>query len=211
MDENVILENIQSKLKKIGIEKEIRIKYTRNNLNISIFKSTYLEIRLGKRWKNVNDTFVLGGIELIMKKIYKSYPIDRNAVDMYLNFIKQLSDLEIVTEQDSRLKKLYDEVNAKFFNKELGETNLIWKGNGNKVVAKYNFFRNTISINEKFKNSDDEILKYILYHEMLHKYLKFKGSIKRKFHTETFRKLEKSYPNSEELEKRIIDFLRKNH
>lgn len=211
MDEKYIIEILKNKLKSIAVEKEIKIKYTRNNLNISILKSSYLEIRLGKRWKNINDTFVLGGIEMVMKKIYKNYPIDRNAVEMYTNFIKQLSDLETVTKQDPKLKKLYEELNEKFFKNELSDCNLIWKGNGRKVVAKYNFFTNTILVNEKFKNADDEMLKYILYHEMLHKYLKFKGLIKRKFHTETFKDLEKSYPNSEELEKRIINFLRKNH
>ena len=67
----------------------------------------------------------------------------------------------------------------------------------------YNYINDTICINSILINYED-LLKYVLYHEVLHKHLKFlnKG-IKNYYHTKEFREFEKKYPNSDILENKL--------
>ncbi|MEM2115386.1 MAG: SprT-like domain-containing protein [Candidatus Woesearchaeota archaeon] len=200
-----ILKKIESEIDDL----QINVIFSGRNFNISLIKKQKtLTIRIGRRWKNISEKIIIGGIELLLKKIFKGYEINKDLVELYDSFIKNLSDLETVKYTDDRLKHLYEELNLKYFNNELSETNLIWKGKSKSIVATYNYLTNTIKINEKFKNASDEVLKYILYHEMLHKYLKFHGTERKIHHTKQFTMLEKSYPNAEKLEKEIKKILK---
>ncbi len=178
-------------------------KFAPYNANIKLSGFYNLEIKLSKSWKGVDKEIVLGLIQDLLLKVFGGKKSTIN-IKLYNTFIKNLH-LGINKDKiDPILKRSFDRINEKFFSEQIETPNLIWGTHSRRKLACYNFHTDTISVSKIFQNQDIELLDYVMYHEMLHKALKFKtNKTKHTYHTSDFKKAEKAYPNHELLEKRI--------
>ena len=129
-------------------------------------------------------------------------------MELYTIFIKKIHLGIKKTDIDPFLEKSFNRVNEKYFYGLIDKTNLVW-ANSTTKLGSYEYGNDTITISKLLKN-DQELLDYVMYHEMLHKKHKFYTKNNRSFHhTKEFRKKEKEFHNSHILEKRINSLKRK--
>ena len=82
------------------------------------------------------------------------------------------------------------------------KSNMVWHNSVNRLGS-YEYGSDTISISRVLEN-DQNALDYVMHHEMLHKKLKFDNSGGNcRHHTSEFKKMEKKFENSQEMEKNI--------
>ena len=190
----------RSKLKYSG-------KFAPYNANIRISGFYNLEMKLSKSWHGIDKEIIIGLIQDLLLKVAggKNGAIKSTLnIKLYNNFIKNLH-LGINKDKiDPFLKRSFDRVNEQFFSNQIETPNLVWGSFSKRKLGCYNFHTDTISMSKIFLEQDIELLDYVMYHEILHKSLKFRVSNgKHAYHTSDFRKAEKSYPNGELFEKRL--------
>jgi len=108
------------------------------------------------------------------------------------------------------LKNLFNELNQEYFAGKLEQPRLMWSARSSKRrLGTFDPQSNTITINRRFDREDAPVLlvKYILYHEMLHQHLGIKEVNGRRYaHTGAFKKAENRFKDqkmAEELVKSI--------
>jgi predicted metal-dependent hydrolase len=70
-------------------------------------------------------------------------------------------------------------------------------------LGSYSFNSDAIKFNPVLMK-DSEALDYVMYHELLHKKLKFRSESGRSYHhTPEFKELERRFPNASQIEKRL--------
>jgi hypothetical protein len=109
---------------------------------------------------------------------------------------------------DPILEKSFDRVNEKYFGNYLEKTNLLWGEHSFSKLGHYHYASNTITIS-KVLADDEELLDYVMYHEMLHKKHKYYTKNGRSHHhTAAFRREERSFENPD-VEDKLLKYLRK--
>jgi len=89
--------------------------------------------------------------------------------------------------------------------------NLEWGNNSKRKLGSYDYHTDTISISKIFLDAEQELLDYLMYHEMLHKKLKFKNKANKSYHhTKEFKEKEKDFEEHKEMERKIKDLIRKS-
>lgn len=102
----------------------------------------------------------------------------------------------------------FNRINERFFNNSLDLCNLKFGRNSKNTAGTYNYHTDTIILSNLLRNANKELLDFVMYHEMLHKYLKFE--IENNWsHTKEFRELESQYPNYQNIEDELFRFLSK--
>ncbi len=203
----------------------VRLKYSAKfsdyNANIRLYKDN-LTINLSKKWKGVNKEIVKGLIQVLLIKMFANtgqykenkkikQKLNTINIDLYNNFIRSLHLSIPKTNIDPDLKRSFERINNKFFYGQIEIPNLIWGQFSIRKFADYNYQTDTISFSKILKDQNIELIDYVMYHELLHKKLKFKSNNNRNlFHSKEFKKLEKSFPNSEEIEHQLRKLSRKS-
>ncbi len=104
----------------------------------------------------------------------------------------------------------FDRINEGFFNGMMEKPNLSWGARTMSKLGHYSFHTDTIEVSGVFKNADKGLLDMVMYHEMLHKELKFHSTPGRShYHTPEFRRREKQFADYEENERKLKRFLAK--
>lgn len=188
------------------MDKEVSLKYSGRfsdyNANVKMSR-TSLEFNLSKKWRGVSKEIIIGLIQDLMLKILKDKKKSLN-IDLYHNFIKSLHYSISKDKTDPVLEASFERVNEKYFSNLIEKPNLIWGTYSKRKLGSYDFHTDTISITRHLQNQDRKILDYVMHHEILHKKFKFKSSGNRnRFHSKEFRKAERAFENSEEIEKRL--------
>ncbi len=169
-----------------------------------------LVFSFSQEWKSVSEEIHIGLIQELLLKILKRKAKETLNTELYGSFVKNLHLSAKKTESDERLKELFDKVNSKYFSSSVEPPNLRWGLSSRRRLATYDYHTDTISVSRVFMEADDEIISYLLYHEMLHKKLKFRiGGGRSIHHGRKFRELEMAFDGSEAMEKRLQLFLRK--
>lgn len=210
---------IQESFQRLFPEKEFsylpEIEYSRRlgsfNANIAL-RENIIKINLNLQWKDIDDEIKIGLIQhLLLKAFHKKIGIPKKNttnVELYNNFIKNIPSLTPKTKTDLILEASFRRVNETFFSGELERPNLTWGVNSKRKLASYCFHNDTITVSTLFKNSRTEVLDYLMYHELLHKFHKFKHKNGRSsFHTKSFREDEAKYPHFQEIEKKIEELI----
>ncbi len=167
-----------------------------------------ITFNLSYLWKEVNEDIKIGLIQTLLLKLEGKNKETIN-IDLYNNFIKNLHFTNTKKEYDEKLSLLFEKVNIKYFNGLLEKPSLKWEGNSKRTLATYNYHDDTIRISNVFKDAPDDILMFLIYHESLHKFLKFKTKGKKTFyHTKQFRRLESLYENYDIMDDKIKNFLK---
>jgi len=126
--------------------------------------------------------------------------------DLYNSFMKKIHIAAPKTNIDLYLEKSFDRINEKYFLGLLEKPNLVWH-NSIRRLGSYEYGSDTISIS-KVLESDQNVMEYVIYHEMLHKKLKFNNKNGRcSHHSKKFKALEAEFENSRELEKKISNLI----
>ncbi len=176
------------------------------NANIKL-RYGILTLCLSKQWKGVSREIQIGLVQELMVKIFKKR---QNTVhmDLYSHFIKKVHLAVKKTKKDGILESSFLRVNDGFFSGIIELPNFQWSNAANKLGS-YDFGTDTVTMSSALKE-DLELLDYVMYHELLHKKLKFKSQNNRmRSHTALFRTKEKLFPNQAILEKRLNRICRK--
>jgi predicted metal-dependent hydrolase len=184
------------------------------NLRLSDFNSnirfnrTKVTINLNLQWKDIDDEIKIGLIQSLLLKMLKKKTTSPN-IELYNNFVKNIPILTPKTEKHPILEASFQRVNQQFFNNQLEQPNLTWGTNSKRKLASYNFHSDTISVSTLFKEVQENVLDYLVYHECLHKWQKFQHKNGRSaFHTREFREAERKYPQQESMEQEISKIIR---
>jgi predicted metal-dependent hydrolase len=87
--------------------------------------------------------------------------------------------------------------------------NLVWGSDSRRRLATYDYHTDTVKVSTFFQKARQEIIDYLVYHELLHKKLKFSSSGSRSIHhSHEFRHLESEFENAALLEKEIAAMIR---
>lgn len=192
-------------------EYAIKIKYTDKfkpyNANVRYTRAkNSFQFNLSRKWKGVSREIQIGLIQGLMLKIFKKKNNTIN-IDLYNSFMKNLHISVPKVNNDPVLEGSFNKVNEKYFFGLIEKPNLIWH-NSIRRLGSYEYGTDTISIS-RIIEPDEGLLDYVMYHEMLHKKHKFYESNGRTFHhTREFRKMEKSFENSSEMEERLKSLMR---
>ena len=185
------------------------------NANATLSATTFT-MKLSKKWKNISEDIQIGLIQSLLirffKKLNKSMPNKTTFnIDLYNNFIKNIHIAIPKTRSDPLLEDSFNRVNQRFFYSLIEKPNLRWGTHSVRKLGSYDYQSDEISISKIFQNAEQELLDYVMYHEMLHKKHKFKNSKTGKsyHHTAAFKKDEKAFPDSGDIEKKLTKLCRK--
>lgn len=170
---------------------------------------TTLTIKLSKEWKKISEDIQIGLIQSMLVKFFKTKKRTMN-MELYTNFIKHIHIAIPKTKSDPILEDSFKRLNEKYFYNIIEQPNLKWGSKSVRKLGSYNYQTDEISISLIFQDQL-ELLDYVMYHEMLHKKHKFYSTKTGRsyHHTAKFKKEEKAFENSKEIEKKLTKICRK--
>lgn len=168
-----------------------------------------ITFHLSHKWKRVSREIQIGLLQELLSKLFKNRKETVNK-DLYHHFMKKIHIAAPKVESHPTLKESFKRNNDLFFNGLLEEANLKWGTHSVRRLGLYEYGSDTITISRIFIDERQELLDYVMYHEMLHKHLKFeckKG--KSHHHTPEFKRREALFPESKQLEQELNHLVRK--
>jgi len=163
----------------------------------------HLELRLSREWEDIGDEIKKGLIQNLLVKLFGGKQKTTLNIELYTSFIKNLAKYTPKIHSDPILDESFDRVNVKYFDSGMEKPNLKWGTASYRQLGLYNYHDDSITISTLFTEQQD-VLDYILYHELLHKQEKFNHKNGRSHHhTPRFRELEKLFENQAEMEKKL--------
>ncbi len=210
-------ELIKKAFKQLYPEKEldysISLKYSRKfkpyNANVKMRGETLI-FNLSREWKKISKEIQIGLIQELMTKILKGKKYKTMNMELYNLFMKNVHLAIPKTKIDEILEDSFDRVNENYFNGMADKPNLQWGNDSTSKLGSYEYGSDTITISTIFKNSEQQLLDYVMYHEMLHKKFKFQNKNGRNFHhSNEFKRMEGKFENRELIEREISKLARK--
>ncbi len=190
------------------ITQNIKVSYSNRfndfNASVRLTKST-LDFRLSSRWSNVDDEIVIGLMQVLLARVLK-LKIKKETLNMrlYHHFIRALSSVTSFNaiNTDKILEESFNRVNERYFTGVMDRPNIIFSS-GRRTLGSYNYATDTLRISIVLKE-DTELLDYVMYHELLHRFLKYRNRNSRTYHhTKRFREMEKRFENYAAMEHRL--------
>ena len=187
----------------------LKIKYTDKfkpyNANVRYTRDSF-QFNLSRKWRKISKEIQIGLIQGLMLKVFKDKRKTTN-IDLYNSFMKNLHISIPKINNDPVLEESFNKINEKYFFGLIEKPNLT-RHNSIRRLGSYEYGTDTISISEVLL-SDKNLLDYVMYHEILHKKHKFYEKNGRTFHhTKEFRRMERSFESSGEMEDRIKGLMR---
>lgn len=167
-----------------------------------------IEFNFSRKWKPISREIQVGLCQELYAKLFKVRKQTTN-MDMYAHFMRSIHIAAPKIHSDPALEASFDRNNGQFFGGMLDITNLKWGTDSTSKLGQYEYGSDMITISTIFQDAPLELLDYVMYHEMLHKKLKFHTKNGRSFHhPPLFRKMEAEFPGSARLEKELSRFAR---
>lgn len=167
-----------------------------------------IEFRLSRKWKIVDDDIKIGLIQELFCKLLKAKK-DTFNMQLYRIFIKNMHYTADTKDSDPLLERSFERVNAKYFDAAMQRPNLRFGKDSYRTLGSYNFHTDTITITRLFEEAPDELVDYVMHHELLHKKLQFDHTkVNAHHHTKEFRNSESEFEDHKRVEKDIQSFLR---
>ncbi len=184
---------------------EVSLKYSGKfkNYNANLrMRGRFLNFGLSREWKSIDREIKIGLIQELLLGVFKDKKNSLN-IDLYNTFIKNLHLSVEKTKTDPVLEDSFERINSAFFNNLLEKPNLTFGKCRRSVLGNYSYQTDTITFS-LILMKDMQCLDYVMYHELLHKLLKYTHTNGRSYHhTSEFKRLEKKFPNQEEMEQRL--------
>ncbi len=183
-----------------------------------------LYFNLSRSWKSTSDEIAIGLIQHLLVKILRKekfiaaaakrgQKINSLNMQLYDDFIKGISEVaEVDGSSDEMLESSFNRVNEKYFFSLIDRPNLTWGSDSFRKLASYDYHTNTITVSSLFADAPQHLLDYLIYHELLHKKLKFSssGNGRAVHHSREFRVLEQNFDGSSTIEEELNAFIRSN-
>ena len=210
-------ELVKEAFKELYPEKELKydvsLKYSRKfksyNANVKLYRNN-LMFHFSKDWKNISKEIQIGLVQELMAKILKERRKTIN-MDLYNMFMKNIHLAVPKTKTDEILESSFNRVNEIYFYGMIDKPNFEWGNASTSKLGSYEYGSDTITISLIFKDENQKLMDYVMYHEMLHKKFKFQNRSSRNIHHSTeFKKMEAKFENRELLEKEISKLARKH-
>jgi hypothetical protein len=168
-----------------------------------------LTFSLSNTWGGVSDEIVLGLLQELLLRILREKKRTTLNIDLYNNFVRNLHLSAVRTQSDAVLEAAFMRVNGAYLSGALDVPNLRWGKESRRKLASYDYHTDTITVSALFRDAPAHLLEYLLYHEMLHKQLKFSSTGNRsRHHSREFREREKQFANQPQMEQELGRFLR---
>lgn len=173
------------------------------------YTTNYLEFHLSSLWKEIGDEITIGLIQVLLLKVFsRRKKVKTINMELYEIFLRKVASVVPTTKQDPVLLASFERVNYHFFNGIMEPCNLVWGKKSTRKFGSYDFSNDSITISSIFKGllpEKEYLMDYVMYHEMLHKKLKFNSSegMRRSYHTKEFKELERKYPNHSHCESEL--------
>ncbi|MBD3208795.1 hypothetical protein GF367_00040 [Candidatus Woesearchaeota archaeon] len=187
-------------------------KFSSFNANVK-YSSTYLQFSLSRDFLELSEEVRQGVIEYLLCKVYGTRKKSTNQ-DLYHAFMKNLSNVARIEEKDDYLLQRFQLINEQYFNGMLSEPNLRWGKQAYRKLGHYEYAADTIVISSIFRQAPtdektEEMLDFVLYHEMLHKKHQYNHRVQgAHHHTKAFKEDEKKW-HDQQAEKKLSWFLSK--
>ena len=168
---------------------------------------------MSKSWKNIDTDIQSGLIQELICKLFKLKKSTKK-MELYNIFVKNMHIIARKDKTDPLLERSFNRVNEKYFFNMIEKPNLRFGKDSSRTLGSYNFHTDTITVSGLMADAPDGIIDYIMYHEVLHKKLKFDHKKKNRIHhTTEFRKKEKEWaeanPGLAEKSSRTMSISRK--
>lgn len=167
-----------------------------------------LEFRLSRKFEDVDESIQKGIIQHLLNRVYKTN-VQTLEQQLYTSFLEKVTRYAPKIPSDTYLISRFEKLNAEYFSGMLERPNLVFGQEATTVLGHYNFNTDTITLSPVMQERED-LLDFVLYHEMLHKKhgVKKTASGRNHYHTPAFRRDEKLFkvPN---VEKELERFIRR--
>ncbi|MCD6464423.1 DUF45 domain-containing protein [Candidatus Woesearchaeota archaeon] len=179
------------------------------------YNTKLLEVVASASWLAISDDIFQGMLEELLAKLFKKKFQSMN-VKLYNNFLNKLPrvlQVDSNAQYPEVLTKSFERVNKTFFNNSLEMPKLRFKGFSKRTLAYYDFATNTISFSKLVEKFPENLVDYIMLHELLHYKLGFKHKFKNHYHHKEFKRLERELLaskglNVKQLEAEISKYLK---
>ena len=191
---------------------DLELKYSNHfnsyNANVKLSGKT-LAFHFSKDWRKISKDIQKGLIQELLVKILKDKRRTIN-MDLYNIFLKKVHIAVPKTKNDIFLEESFNRVNDKYLSGMVDRPNLEWGSESSSKLGSYHYASDIITISSIFKDAQKEMLDLVMYHEMLHKKLKFECSNGRTVHhSPEFKKMEDKFENKEFTDKEISKLARR--
>ena len=201
---------IEEAFKELYPNKQFRyaysLKYSRQfkpyNANVRLYNN-HLVFHLSRDWRKISKEIQIGLIQELLTKILHDKKKTMN-MELYSLFLKNVHLAIPKTKIDPVLEESFNRNNELFFNGLLDIPNLEWGSDSTSKLGSYEYGSDTIVISTIFRSARQELLDYVIYHEMLHKKFKFESRNGRTLHhSPEFKRMEAKFPNRDLMEREI--------
>jgi hypothetical protein len=204
---------VQQAFRELYPDKEMpgmELKYSRafNGYNANVkYSRTLMRFNLSYAWKDVSEDIKIGLLQSLLNKIYKT-SIKTINIELYEIFLKKVPSFTKKTESEPVLEESFKRMNEAYFAGMMLQPNLRFGGENFRTLGTYNYNEDTIMISQILMK-DQNLMDYVMYHEMLHKKLRSEKRGKRTIHhSRHFRELERQY-HDKDAEKKLQAFVRR--
>ncbi len=173
-----------------------------------IKRYNHLTFSISKKWKGVDRQIQIGMLQHLMLKILHVKGKTDN-IDLYGYFIKSLHLTTQKQSEDTVLSESCERVLAQMELYDVEKPSLAWGDATFRKLASYNYETDTIQVSSLFEGAPQELLDYLMYHELLHKKFKFSEKNGRTLHhSAEFLRWEKKFPDAQRLEGELSKWVR---
>ncbi len=189
---------------RIEIDYSGRFKGYNANVRYTRYK---MEFRLARNWEGVDEDIQKGLLQHLMCRVLKLKEDTLN-IRLYEEFLRQSSNYAPKGESDPYLEERFAVLNDEYFAGMMDQPTLTWGRASTTKLGSYEYATDTVKLSTILAD-DEDMLDYVLYHELLHKKHKFSCSNGRTHHhTPAFRADEKKFW-LKDAEEKLRTFVRK--
>ena len=190
---------------KFSFNLKYHAKFKPYNGNVRKYYSN-ITFNLSRNWESISPDIQIGLMQELLVKLFKEKK-QTTEMELYNIFIKNVHLAIPKNNIDPILEDSFTRLNERFFNGMIETPNLKWGSNSVRKLGCYEYGSDTITISSIFKNADTNLMDYVIYHEMLHKKLKFDSKNGRSHHhTSHFKEMEAAFPDSALIEQKLRKF-----
>ena len=169
--------------------------------------SRSIRIGLSRKWRTIDAEIRMGMIQELLMKVLGGRKRTKY-VDYYNIFMKKVHLAAPKTKSDPLLEDSFKMLNERFFFGTMEQPNLVFNGDSHSKLGSYEYGSDTINVSLVMKDAPRQLLDYVMYHEKLHKRLKFYNKNGKSFHhTSEFREWESRFGDIDSLEKELGSYL----
>jgi len=164
-------------------------------------RGNHITFRLSRKFEDCEPEIKIGIMQFLLNRLKKT-KINTDNIEFYHTFVKKMSDFAPVTKTDDILEESFQRVNDEYLGGMMSQPNLVWGRRTTTLLGTYEHGTDTITISKVLLEAPEELLDFVMYHEMLHKKHKFSCSAGRTHsHTKAFKAEEATYSvkNAEQM------------